>query len=101
MRRSSDSNEPGLNVLTLSLAVPVEQLPPVLQQRLSQANPTMAPVEVAALESETREQVLSAARKGLQHYQQEALKSRARTNPAQRNADELELFLAAVEAASE
>ncbi|MGL4511788.1 MAG: hypothetical protein ACRCT8_01745 [Lacipirellulaceae bacterium] len=101
MNTNYSGNElPSLNVLALSAAVPVERLPSLLQRRLALADPTVAPGEVAVLDAAARRQVLTAVRQGLQHYEKEALKSRARTNPAQRNAEQLERFLAAVEAAT-
>jgi hypothetical protein len=90
---ADDSTEPRVTMLALSVAVPVDEMPKFLQERM-QATPAVITLEeVKKLDGPTRAEVLATVERAITHYRKEADRYRARTNPAQRTADQLEAFL--------
>jgi hypothetical protein len=83
---------PRLNMLAIGTAVPANELPKYLQEQLNGA-PTVS--EVRALDADERDRVLAAVDRAVQHYRKAADSYRARGNPAQQAANDLESFLEA------
>jgi hypothetical protein len=90
---AEDSTEQRLNLLELAAAVPTDQMPKFLQERMQQSPPTVSLDEVRKLDESTRSHVLAIVERAVTNYQEDARRHRARTNPAQRTADQLQAFL--------
>jgi hypothetical protein len=100
----SQTSEPGpdaeivssIDLLTLGAAVPVDEMPKLLQERLKQRPPTISLKEIRALDPEERSQVVSVLEKASAHYQKEALMQRSAGPNANRDiANDLVWFLEA------
>ena len=92
---ADDSSESRVNMLALSVAVPVDEMPKFLQERMQATPAVVTLAEVQQLDQPTRADVLATVERAVAHYREEADRYRARTNPAQRTADQLEAFLEA------
>jgi hypothetical protein len=81
----SQTSEPGpdaeivssVDVLTLGAAVPVDEMPKLLQDRLQQRPPTITLKEIRALDPDERSQVLSVLERASAHYRKEGLMQRS------------------------
>ena len=87
--------EPVLNTMSLTAAVPVEEMPPFLQERIKRTPPIITVEEVRALEPDERAKVLAIVERAASHHRAAAQKYRNRGNPAEFMADDLEAFLGA------
>jgi hypothetical protein len=92
---ADDPNESRVNMLALSVAVPVDEMPKFLQERMQATPAVVTLAEVQQLDEPTRADVLATVERAVAHYREAADHYRARTNPAQRTADQLEAFLEA------
>jgi hypothetical protein len=90
-----DSDRSRVSMLALAIAVPAEEMPKFLQERMQQKPAAITLEEVRNLDESTRTQVLATLERAIAHYREDADRYRARTNPAQRAADQLEAFLEA------
>jgi hypothetical protein len=89
------STELRVSMLTLSVAGPVDEMPKFLQEKMKATPAVVTLEEVKRLDEATRGEVLATIERAIANYREEADRYRARTNPAQRAADQLEAFLEA------
>jgi hypothetical protein len=85
--------EPVINTMSLTSAVPIEEMPAFLRERNKRTPPTISIEDVRALEAGERKQVLAVIKRALEHHRADARKYRNRGNPAELIADGLEAFL--------
>jgi len=86
-------SEPVISTMSLTEAVPVEEMPAFIQERIKRTPPTITVADVRALAPDERKQVLAVVERALQHHRAEARTYRNRGNPAELIADGLESFL--------
>ena len=85
--------EPVINTTSLTAAVPAEEMPPFLQERIKRTPPTISVEDVRTLKPDEREQVLAVVERALRYHLAAAQKYRNRGNPAELIADGLKSFL--------
>ena len=84
---------PIIDTTYLTAAVPVDEMPPFLQERIKRTPPTITVEDVRALEPDEREQVLVVVERALKHHLAAARKYRNLGNPAELTAHDLSFFL--------
>jgi hypothetical protein len=85
--------QPTINTMSLTRAVPADDMPPFLQERIKRTPPTVTVEDVRALNPQEREKVLAVVERALEHHLAEAQRHRNRGNPAERTANDLAMFL--------
>jgi hypothetical protein len=86
-------SEPTASVLALRMAVPTDQMPPFLQERMDASPGFIRLEELRALDPDTRTQVLAVVERAISHYREASTEFRSFGNPAQESADHLQEFL--------
>lgn len=96
-KESQASSKDGLTIDMLFLleAVPINEMPQLLQERVKQKPPTISVTDVKSLDQDKRASVLAVVERAVAHYRKEARQHRTPDNPPARTADELEAFLEA------
>jgi hypothetical protein len=84
-----------MDMLTLGRAVPIEEMPRLLQERVREKPPSITVEEIRALDPEERAEVLAVVERALAHFRKQALAYRRSNNPDERIANQLASFLEA------
>jgi hypothetical protein len=87
--------EPVIEMMSLTAAVPVEQMPLFLQERIKRTPPSITVEDVRALARDERAKTLAVVERAARHHRTAAEKYRNRGNAADLMADNLEAFLGA------
>jgi hypothetical protein len=90
---NNSESEPTASVLALSVAVPMEEMPSFLQERMDASPGFIRLEEVRALDPESQKQVLAVVERAISHYREASTGFRSFGNPAQESADHLQVFL--------
>jgi hypothetical protein len=89
------SSIPPVPMLVLGMAVPPDEMPPLLQKRIDETPAVIRLEETRALDPETKKQVLAVVERAIEHYRKKSEADRAYRNPAKDTADRLQAFLEA------
>jgi hypothetical protein len=93
--QTSSKDEVTIDMLFLLEAVPINEMPQLLQDRVKQKPPAISVRDVKALDPDERASVLAVVERAVAHYRKEARQHRTPNNPPARTADDLEAFLKA------
>jgi hypothetical protein len=94
VRTGSDA-ESTVEMLSLTMAVPIDEMPEFLQQRIHRTPPTFTLDELRTLQPDEREKVLKIVERAEAFHRAKARQLRSRGNPVERSADHLQSFLEA------
>jgi hypothetical protein len=89
----SSEVEPQITTMSLTRAVPADEMPQFLQERIKRTPPVVTVADVRALSPDEREQVLKVVERARDYHLEDAQKYRNRGNPAERAAKDLAMFL--------
>jgi hypothetical protein len=93
--RENPESIPPVPMLVLGMAVPTEEMPPFLQQRIDETPSVIRLEETRALDPETKKKVLAVVERAIAHFRKDSEGHRAYGNPARSTADQLQAFLEA------